>query len=128
MKIEKNRLLDISKSGSQRPEGAERAAPTSIDQAKETFESLAKSRRLKSKKSLRKLIDEIATFPADEGSLMTPQSSIEVLEYLINVVIPGLDQDELMTELTLQLFQDELDQFKEIEIHLMKNTEPYEPL
>jgi len=127
MKIEKIRSTETAKSRSFGAEEAVRKQITAVDQSKKNAEILRKAQQGKPKKILADVLDAIMDSAGDDAALMSPQSSIETLEYLTNVVIPQLVMEPPMMQMAIDVFGQELSQFREVETQLVPMEADREP-
>lgn len=121
MRIDPRRLGELLRLDATRPQALEKAAPSAADPARAAFEQALRTRRAASSGALRREIARLAQPVIDDPGIFTPTRSLEILQHLIDTLLPQMGAEPEVQALAISLLEDEIAQHRALEQQLAES-------
>ncbi|WP_312271129.1 hypothetical protein [Pseudomonas sp.] len=118
MRIDTNRPLDLQRPEEASSESLRRTGSVARARQSEVFESLLRLRSRTPFKSLRNELAELIGPPVNDPGIFSPGNSLQVLEHIIDTVLPRLDAEPEIKALAASLLEQEIQQRRELGMRL----------
>lgn len=104
--------------GSLRSEPVQPAAAGAAAATREAFEKHIRSRRAEVGRSLRGRLEQLTQVQIQDPTIFSPHRTAQILQHLIEVIVPRLGADAETEAVALALLHEELQLQRDIEQHL----------
>ena len=117
MKVEARKGIDPA-TGSPRSEPVPPAASSAATATRDAFEKAIRNRRADVGKSLQGRIEQLTQVHVQDPSIFSAHRTAEILQHLIEVIVPQMGADPETEVLALELLREELQLQRDTEAHL----------
>lgn len=117
MKVEARKGPEAAAS-SLRSESVQPAAAGAAAATREAFEKHIRSRRAEVGRSLRGRLEQLTQVQIQDPTIFSPHRTAQILQHLIEVIVPRLGADAETEAVALALLHEELQLQRDIEQHL----------
>ncbi|MBD8472944.1 hypothetical protein IFT98_03020 [Pseudomonas sp. CFBP 8770] len=104
--------------GSLRSEPVQPAAASAATATREAFEKAIRNRRADVGKLLRGRLEQLTQVQVQDPTIFSPHRTAQILQHLIDVIVPHLGADAETEAVALALLHEEMQLQRDIEAHL----------
>jgi hypothetical protein len=123
MKIDARKAIEPG-TGPLRSDPVQPASASAATATREAFDKALRNRRAVNSKSLQGQVEALTRVQVQDPAIFSAHRTQQILEHLIEVIVPQLGADPMTEAVALELLREELQQYRDIEAHLDAGSLP----